>query len=239
MKAPPFPSSLKDSLQMLYSFSFGAERTYVHPAEHSFINNDLIERSIATLAHELQGELIDVGCASQPYNLYFKHVEKKVNCDFDGGRGNVDFECSADCIPVEAESFDSVLCTEVLEHTPKPDRVWQEFWRILRPGGKVLLSTPMYWPAHELPYDFYRYPEHGLRYLAEQNGFEVLALCPRGGVYAFIGQTIIMGIDHYFAFKWQRTLWNRFFLKMDKARLNPKMTLGWTILARKVEKRAL
>ena len=65
-----------------------------------------------------------------------------------------------------------------------------QFHRLLRPGGKVLLTTPMYWPSHEEPYDFYRYPHFGLRRLARESGFEVVKLLPRGGVWAFLGQVI-------------------------------------------------
>ena len=91
----------------------------------------------------------------------------------------------------------------------------------------------MWWPAHELPYDFYRYREHGLRYLAESAGFQVLKLVPRGGIYALIGQIIMLGFSRYFPTRILRSFWNLIFLKLDAKRLNPSMTLGWTILVEK------
>lgn len=227
-------SSLQKSIQRYYEEqAFQNVGGWKDRGDYQYVMCHLIERSIAMLSKRLSGELLDVGCGTQPYNAYFSHLEKKVNCDFTNERSAVDFVCSACDIPVPDESFDSILCTEVLEHVPDPGRAWAEFSRVLRTGGRILLSAPMYWPAHELPYDFYRYPEHGLRYLAEDNGFEVEELIPRGGVYAFLGQTILMGIQQYFPFRWQRWCWNSLMLYFDRKRCNPKMTLGWTILARK------
>ena len=146
----------------------------------------------------------------------------------------MDFECPADQIPLKDSSLDSILCTEVLEHVRDPRAVWVEFYRVLRPGGKVLLATPMSWPGHEEPFDFFRYPEYGLKMLAKETGFTVLRLIPRGGAWAFFGQVILHVMPHFVRFNWQRRLNNRFFLKLDAWRCTPRVTLGWTILAEKL-----
>lgn len=223
--------NLRSALRDLYASQPLEPAAWNDESDHAFIATHLIERSIAGLAPRLRGEVIDVGCGKQPYRAYLAHATRIVACDFDGNRGRVDFTCPAHAIPVEAESFDAVLCTEVLEHVPDPLAVWREFYRILRPGGQVLLATPSYWPPHELPYDFYRYPEHGLRYLAATAGFEVKEVWPRGGRWAFLGQVIQHVIPQYLRFRWQRHLLNRFFLALDAWRCNPDVTLGWTILA--------
>ncbi len=221
------------ALRALYADGNFRPRAWADSSDHAFINNHLIERSISLLAPRLGGEFLDVGCGQQPYVSYFKHVARKRACDFNAKRGNVDFECPADQVPLPDGSLDSILNTEVLEHVPEPLAVWREFHRLLRCGGHVLLSTPMYWPTHEEPYDFYRYPEFGLRRLAQESGFEVKELIPRGGAWAFFGQVILHVLPHYLRFAWQRRLSNRFFLKLDARRCQPRVTLGWTILARK------
>ena len=227
------PTNLRPVLRALYSSKPQSPASWKDESDLAYIAIHLIERSIAGLAPRLRGELIDVGCGRQPYRGYFSHAARIVACDFDGARGNVDFTCPAHAIPVEAGSFDAVLCTEVLEHVPDPLAVWREFHRILRPGGQVLLTTPMYWPQHEVPYDFYRYPEHGLRYLATTAGFEINELWPRGGRWALLGQVGIQVIGHYLKLRLMRRAWNRFFLWADQKRNNPEITLGWTILAQK------
>jgi SAM-dependent methyltransferase len=224
---------LRRGLRQIYAEKLKQPPAWNDNSDGSYLGVHLIERSISALAPQLKGEMIDVGCGQQPYRDYFKHTKRIVACDFDAKRGNVDFACPAHAIPVDAESFDSVLCTEVLEHVPDPLAVWREFHRILKPGGMVLLATPFYWPPHELPYDFYRYPEHGLRHLATTAGFEVKQLWPRGGRWAFLGQVGMHVLGHYFRLAFMRRAWNGFFLWADRNRLNPDICLGWTILAQK------
>lgn len=224
----PNPS---EGLIRLYADKSFLEKTFTDKSDHGYISCHMIERSIAMLAKELEGDFLDVGCGTQPYLPYFSHILKKTACDFDADRGNVDFDCPADNVPLADSCMDSILCTEVLEHVPEPMAVWKEFYRLLRPGGKVLLTTPMYWPAHELPYDFYRYPEHGLRRLVKESGFEMLALVPRGGPWALWGQVTVHVLVRFFPYGWQRSLWNRFIIAIDKRTKAPRVTLGWTVLA--------
>jgi SAM-dependent methyltransferase len=224
---------IKASFRSLYSDKNFHPLSFPDEADIAFVTVHLIERSIALLAPNLKGEMLDVGCGKQPYLPYFNHVISKKACDFDASRGNIDFECPANSIPLKNESLDSILCTEVLEHVPDPLAVWKEFYRLLRSGGQVLLTTPLYWPAHELPYDFYRYPEHGLRHLVAESGFELLALVPRGGPWVLWGQVTLHVMQHYFPFRWQVVLWNRLILWIDRRCGGPRLTSGWTVLARK------
>ena len=232
MNAAPL-SHLRAELRDLYAAPPLASGVWQDTSDFAFIGTSLIERSISLGAPKLEGDLLDVGSGADPYRACFPQIRRKVNCDYSGARGPVDFISSAVHLPVAAASFDSILCTEVLEHVPDPLATWREFHRVLRPGGRVLLSTPMYWPPHELPFDFYRYPEHGLRWLVTQSGFEVEALYPRGGVWALWGQVTLHIMPQYFRFRWQRRLWNRLLLGLDRWRGNAQITLGWTVLARK------
>jgi SAM-dependent methyltransferase len=227
----PLTNTLRLALRELYSDREFRPSVWKDPADHSYVGIVLIERSISLLAKNLTGDFLDVGCGRQPYAGYFGHIARKRACDFDAKRGVVDFACPAHEIPLPDASLDSILCTEVLEHVPDPLAVWREFYRLLRPGGKVLLATPMYWPGHEEPYDFYRYTEFGLRRLATDSGFEVVALLPRGGVWAFFGQALVHALPQYLRFRWQRRMTNALSLKLDAWRCNPRITIGWTILA--------
>lgn len=58
-------------------------------------------------------------------------------------------------IPVEQNTFDYVLCTEVLEHVPKPVDTIRELSRVLKPGGTLILTVPMNCLRHFDPY-FYK-----------------------------------------------------------------------------------
>jgi hypothetical protein len=72
-----------------------------------------------------------------------------------------------------------------------------------------------------------------LRWQAENAGFEVKAIVPRGGVYAFMGQINLFGLQMFMRFRWQYLLWNKIALAMDSSRCSPRLVLGWTILAEK------
>ena len=223
----------REALRDLYADQNFRPRTWLDSADAAYPGILLIERSLARVEHELTGEFLDVGCGRQPYANYFAHVARKRTCDFDASRAGIDFACPADRIPLPDASLDSILCTEVLEHVPDPVAVWREFARLLKPGGKVLLTTPMYWPSHEEPHDFFRYTAFGLRHLAGEAGFDTLKLYPRGGVWAFFAQAIQHSIPQYLRFRWQRRWINHSLLAIDRWRCNPRVTIGWTILAQR------
>jgi SAM-dependent methyltransferase len=79
--------------------------------------------------------------------------------------------CDAGALPFYSGSFSAVLCTEVLEHLPKPARTLSEAFRVLAPGGYLVLTTPFMYHAHQRPYDFFRYTAAGLQVLLGEAGF--------------------------------------------------------------------
>ena len=87
---------------------------------------------------------------------------------------------------VPADRYDTVVCQQVLEHVPRPWMALAEFHRVLKPGGKVVLSVPHLSRRHELPHDYFRYTQEGLATLLRDSGFEVLELRPYGGVLSFL-----------------------------------------------------
>jgi SAM-dependent methyltransferase len=59
------------------------------------------------------------------------------------------------CIPVENDTYDLIICFEVLEHLPDPKKAIKELTRILKPGGALLLTVPNLCSAHQEPYFFH------------------------------------------------------------------------------------
>jgi SAM-dependent methyltransferase len=101
---------------------------------------------------------------------------------------------TAEALPVPDGSFDVVLCTMVLEHVVDPRKVLAEVRRVLEPGGRLVLTVPSVWPAHEMPHDYWRFTSSGLEHLMREFGFEgdVESL---GGLWAVVGQMAVLALS--------------------------------------------
>jgi SAM-dependent methyltransferase len=88
-------------------------------------------------------------------------------------RTNIDIHSPLHNIPVEANYFDAILCIAVLEHVENPEEVVPELYRVLKPGGHLILEVPFLQPEHKVPTDFQRYTKDGLVRLVTRHGFSV------------------------------------------------------------------
>jgi SAM-dependent methyltransferase len=140
--------------------------------------------------------LLDAGAGSQKYRSYCQHlvylaqdfggVTQDAQEGFAGLKetytyGKLDYEGNIWSIPAQDASFDAILCTEVFEHIPYPNETLKEFSRLLKPGGKLILTAPFASLRHMDPYFFYtgfsdRWYEHFLK----EYGFRPREITPQG-----------------------------------------------------------
>ena len=133
-----------------------------------------------------RGRLIDLGCGKAPlYGVYRGHVDSVVCVDWPQSVHTspyLDHEVDlSQPLPFPDASFETVLLSDVLEHLPSPEHLWQEIARILSPGGRLLLNVPFMYGIHEAPQDYARYTEFALHRFAVQVGMELEHIQPVGG----------------------------------------------------------
>jgi SAM-dependent methyltransferase len=135
------------------------------------------------------GRILDVGCGMQPYRpLIGPGMSEYIGLDQAGPLAAPSVIGSAESLPFEAESFDVVVATQVFEHLPHPQTAVGEAARVLRPGGRLIITVPGVWPTHEAPHDYWRFTRHGLVELIQCHGLRCEELRSLGGTWATIGQ---------------------------------------------------
>jgi len=115
--------------------------------------------------------------------------------------GRIDVQGDIESLPFADGTFDAVVNIQVLEHLKEPRACVAEMARVLKPGGRLILTTVQCWEIHQHPNDFFRYTRYGLEYLFEKAGLEarVEAL---GGLFWVIAFRL-MAILSFFQQGWR------------------------------------
>lgn len=121
------------------------------------------------------GLVLDAGAGDGPYRHHFARARYEA-ADFEAvpGKeytGNM-YVCDLAAIPVEDHRYDVILFSQVLEHIPEPLAVLIELHRVLKPGGRIFASAPLFYEEHEQPYDYFRYTQFALARMFEEAGFK-------------------------------------------------------------------
>ncbi|MBI3939694.1 MAG: class I SAM-dependent methyltransferase [Acidobacteria bacterium] len=154
---------------------------------------DEIDRLVARAAGETQTGMtvLDAGAGESRHAGCFPraHYVALDRCIGDPGWDYRAVDVCGDLVrlPLAAGSVDRVLCIVTLEHVNDPAAALGECARVLKPGGRLYLVTPMMWEEHQVPHDYFRFTSWGLRHLLEGAGFEVELLRPAGGFFWEIG----------------------------------------------------
>ena len=146
---------------------------------------------------EAGSRVLDVGAGTAPYRDLFAHCKYETQdfSQYEGYQGPegqyapLDYVSDITNIPVPDERYDVILCTEVLEHVPRPIEALQEMVRITKVGGRLLLSAPLGSGLHQEPYHFYGgYTDHWYRKFLTEFGCEVVSIEPNHGFFAHLAQ---------------------------------------------------
>lgn len=178
-------------LSLLFSRLYGA-LCGEHPNQRlwhfQWLSARMIHRDLRSILPTLSGRILDVGCGYAPYRKWLNEEHcSYVGLDIDGGDNVADIRVLSDVAwPIEKESIDVVICTQVIEHVNDLDFVMHELRKVLKPGGLLIVSVPFSYNEHGAPFDFRRLSVFGVMELLKKD-FELQTILREGAVGSVIG----------------------------------------------------
>ncbi len=163
------------------------QRIQPRPGDQFYLHLSDLMLAVRDFIPAHSARVLDFGCGGSPYRPFFEPCTYH-RADL-AGVDALDFEYGADSrLPAEVSDYDCVLSSQVLEHVCSPLAYLSECYRVLRPGGHLILSTHGLYEDHGCPDDYWRWTVFGLRRLLEEAGFTIekmrkLTTGPRAAVF--------------------------------------------------------
>lgn len=149
--------------------------------------------------------ILDAGAGESRYRPLCDHLEyvSQDVAQYDGrGDGQALHTGTWDCsdvdivsdiadIPEPDGSFDTVMCTEVIEHVPDPIGALREIVRLLKPGGTIILTAPFCALTHFSPHFYYTgFSRHFYEHWLPRMGIVIDELTWNGNYFEYLGQEL-------------------------------------------------
>lgn len=156
-----------------------------------------LHRDLKEFMKNKKGKLLDIGCGDSPYEYMLSQdceyigIDIENQSDFDYKNNKISYFNGSD-IPLENESVNYFICTEVIEHVIDPKKLISEMKRVLTADGYGLISIPWSARYHYIPHDFHRYTPAALKILF--NNFKKVQIKPRGSDITVICSKIMVSI---------------------------------------------
>lgn len=199
-----FLSKLKEKILQENFFRPRWYSVFINPY---FINRNSLYNEVKKFSAKIKktDKILDVGCGLKPYRKVFKTKEYiGIDIDFGGhpnDQKNVDHFYDGETIPYEQQTFDNILCTQVLEHTIKPETTIKEMSRVIKTNGLLFISMPFIYPEHEIPFDFQRYTKYKHIKLLTENNFSIVQIKKTTGFWGTFGQVFVVYIFESIKFR--------------------------------------
>lgn len=174
-----------------YEFNDSHSSIIFHP---QFYLKEYSNSAIDLSVKYAKGVLLDIGCGRMPYKAKFsKKVTKYIGIDHPevsvlyeslySGYEKPDILADATKIPLKNSIADTIICMQVIEHFPDPDKALDEMKRLLKKGGNLIISTVQSYPLHNEPYDYRRFTKYGLMKIVEKHGLQVVRSKEEGNFF--------------------------------------------------------
>jgi SAM-dependent methyltransferase len=165
-----------DLLRPMFSDpEFVRKRLSPHPADPGYLHRVDLLLALKSEASDEPLTLLDCGAGASPYRSLFPSAQYR-RADV-ADIGGLDYLINGDgTVPAESRTFDLVLSTQVLAHVPDANLYLSECFRLLKPGGKLLLSTHGSYEDNDCPHDFRRWTAEGLMQDLQKAGLEIVSI---------------------------------------------------------------
>ena len=148
----------------------------------------IADRTLAAVQRVGRGRALDIGAGSLAFAAEFaSYFTSYTSLDYEVRSQRLGVQGDGQRLPFAANTFDTLISVDVLEHVPHPWEMLAEIERVLAPGGCAILVTPFFFWAHEEPADFYRLSKYGLALLCRELELEVVSMEPTCGFIASLG----------------------------------------------------
>lgn len=170
---------------------------------NQFVREEWLRKTLNQIPVGLR--ILDAGAGEQMYKRFCSHLSYVAQdfAKYDGkgdmsglqmgkwDQSNLDIISDIIAIPEPNASFDAIMCIEVFEHLPSPIKAIKEFYRLLKPGGYLILTAPFCSLTHFAPYYFYSgYSRYFYETHLLANGFDILSLQKNGSYFEYLAQEV-------------------------------------------------
>ncbi|PUE31189.1 methyltransferase type 11 [Limnohabitans sp. Jir61] len=168
------------------------------------MRNKWLEQTLAAIP--AGARILDAGAGelrNKPLCNHLANVSQDV-CQYEGigdelglqtgawDTSKIDLVCDIVNIPESDASFDVILCSEVFEHLPCALKALDEFRRLLKPGGKLIITAPFASLVHFAPYHYATgYSRYWYEYHLPSRSFEIQELTSNGDWFSYAKQEIL------------------------------------------------
>lgn len=214
-----------------------------------------LQKTLAALPEGLR--ILDAGAGELRNKIHCGHLMyvSQDFCQYSGtGNGTglqtgkwdtkkIDIVCDIVNIPEPDNSFDIILCSEVLEHIPEPQNALKEFSRLLKPGGKLILTAPFASLVHFAPYYYCSgFSKYWYEYHLPKNSFRITELTANGDWFNYCNQEMVRlrsmakkQKDPFYFFALIIAFFGNLYFKISKAKKDDELAcFGFHCIAEKI-----
>lgn len=172
--------------------------------ENEASRNIWIKETLRTIPSGVR--ILDAGAGelrNKPLCAHLDYVSQDV-CQYEGkgdaqglqtgvwDTSKIDLICDIVDVPESDASFDVILCSEVFEHLPDAGKVLDEFLRLLKPGGKLIITAPFASLVHFAPYHYVTgFSRYWYEYHLPLRGFDLEELTANGDWFSYARQEVL------------------------------------------------